>query len=706
MTAESSSDVKFEIGHVLLIDIVGYSKLLINEQRERLETLNEIVRTTPQFRDSEASGMLIGLPTGDGMALIFRDTLEAPVRCALEIGKALKNYSAIPVRMGIHSGPLSEVRDVNERANIAGAGINTAQRVMDCGDAGHILLSKRIAEDLGQYRHWQPLLHDLGECEVKHGARVHIYSLHSDEFGNPAVPAKLVFATVQASARKRSRILRVAALMAAVCVVATVARLLLLRTENRTASGKSWNAISDKSIAVLPFVDLSQAKDQEYFCDGISEEILDALAKIEGLRVVARTSSFSFKGKNADVGQIAQKLNVQNILEGSLRREGNRIRITAQLVNAANGFHLWSETYERELQGVFAVQDEITRAIVDALKIKLAIAPSVQLQPNSEAHDLYLQGLYFSNKSGEEDLRRSLDFFQRALQKDPNYAKAWTGIAKAWEWLADVYVKPLEAYPAARTAAAKAIELDDKEAEAHVYLGDSQRVLNWDIAGCDAELKRALQLDPNCGIAHVFMALSIASQGGAEAAALMHIREAVKVDPLSPIISTWAGFIDIAYGRLDDAIAEGRRTQLLDPNYLYQGSQLAVAYREKGMFAEALELYKKNAEVTGIPEPGLAITYARMGRKNDAERVLNGVKTFAATHYFAGEEIASIYVALGDNDAAFQWLERAYNEHSGSLDGIVARPIFRPLHSDPRFTALLKRIGLDPAKILVGEKKP
>jgi TolB-like protein/Flp pilus assembly protein TadD len=460
-----------------------------------------------------------------------------------------------------------------------------------------------------------------------------------------------------------------------------------------------------KSIAVLPFVDLSQAHDQDYFCDGISEEILDALAKIEGLRVVARTSSFSFKGKNADVSEIAQKLNVQNILEGSLRREGNRIRITAQLVNAANGFHLWSETYERELQGVFAVQDEITRAIVDALKIKLAIAPNVQLQPNSEAHDLYLQGLYFSNKSGEEDLRRSLDFFQRALQKDPNYAKAWTGIAKAWEWLADVYVKPLEAYPAMRAAAAKAIALDEKEAEAHVYLGDSQRVLNWDVAGCDAELKRALQLDPNCGIAHVFRALSLASEGDAEGAQL-HIGEAVKLDPLSPITSTFAGFIDIAYGRLDDAIAEGRRTQSLDPNYLYQGSQLAVAYREKGMFAEALELYKKAAEVSGIPQPGLAITYAKMGRRSDAERVLGEVKTFAAAHYFAGEEIASIYVALGDNDAAFQWLERAYNEHSGSLHGIVARPIFRPLHSDPRFAALLKRIGLDPAKALVSPNKP
>ena len=505
--------------------------------------------------------------------------------------------------------------------------------------------------------------------------------------------------TTRKTGRKLMWVTGVVAILAAALFVS--GRLNLFHSKPSTTTAPA----NDKSIAVLPFVDLSQAKDQEYFCDGISEEILDTLAKIEGLRVVARTSSFSFKGKNADVGEIAQKLNVQNILEGSLRREGNRIRITAQLVSAANGFHLWSETYERELQGVFTVQDEITRAIVDALKIKLAIAPSVQPQRNTEAYDLYLQGLYLSNKSDEESLRKSLALFQRSLEMDPSSARAWTGIAKVWLWLADVYVKPLDAYPAVRTAATKAIALDEKEAEAHVYLGDSRRVLDWNVAGCEAELKRALQLDPNSGTAHLFLALALASQGNAEDAHL-HIGEAVKLDPLSPIISTFAGFIHIAYGRLDEAVAEGRRTQLLDPNYLYQGSQLAVAYREKGMFAEALELYKKAAELSGIPQPGLAITYARMGRRNEAERVLGEVKTFAATHYFAGEEIASIYVALGDNDAAFQWLERAYQEHSGSLHGIVPRPIFRPLHSDPRFAAILKRIGLDPAKILIGATKP
>jgi adenylate cyclase len=479
----------------------------------------------------------------------------------------------------------------------------------------------------------------------------------------------------------------------------------LVRSKSLVTPRPSESATApQKSIAVLPFVDLSQAHDQDYFCDGISEEILDALAKIEGLRVVARTSSFSFKGRNADVGEIAQKLNVQNVLEGSLRREGNRIRISAQLVSAANGSHLWSETYERELQGVFALQDEITRSIVDALKIKLALAPPARAQQNTEAYDLYLQGLYFSNKSDEESLRKSLSLFQRALDKDPNFARAWTGIAKAWEWLADAYVKPLEAYPAMRAAASKAIELDQTEAEAHCYLGDSKRVLDWDVAGGEAELKRALQLDPNLGTAHFFLALSLASRGEAESAQA-HMKEAVKLDPLSPIIGSFSGMMQLAYRHLDDAIAELRRTQLLDPNYVYQHSELADAYREKGMFAEALELYKKAGEVTRVSQAGLAITYAKMGRRNEAERVLNELKTLAATHYVAGESIASICVALGDNDAAFQWLERAYHEHSGSLQGIAVRPEFRPLHFDPRFADLLKRIGLDPGKVLATAKR-
>src|SRR5438034_4260682 len=263
----------------------------------------------------------------------------------------------------------------------------------------------------------------------------------------------------------------------------------------------------EKSIAVVPFLDLSQAKDQEYFCDGISEEILHALAKVDGLRVVARASSFSFKGTSVNASEVGKKLNVENVLEGSLRRQGNRVRITAELINARSGFHLWSETYDRELKDVFALQDEITRSIVDALKIKLAVSLPAREQRNTEVYDLYLQGLFFSNKSSEEDLRRALNFFQRSLEKDPTFARAWTGIAKVWYFLADVYVKPLEAYPASKEAALKAIALDDKDAEATCYLSEAKRVLDWDLAGADEELKRALQLDPNSASAHLFSGL-------------------------------------------------------------------------------------------------------------------------------------------------------------------------------------------------------
>src|SRR5437867_10701186 len=358
---------------------------------------------------------------------------------------------------------------------------------------------------------------------------------------------------------------------------------------NKTAAATP-NELPAKSIAVLPFVDLSQAKDQEYFCDGISEEILDALAKVEGLRVVARTSSFSFKGKNADVTEIARKLNVQNILEGSLRREGSRIRVTAQLINARDGFHIWSDTFERELQGVFAVQDEITRAIVDALKIKLAVAPPARTRQNTEAYDLYLKGLYFLNKSDEQNLRKSLTLFQRALDIDPNFARAWTGIAKDWEWLADAYVRPLEAYPAMRAAAKKAIELDEKEAEAHCYLGDSMEVLDFDVAGCQAELRRALQLDSNCATAHLFLAFEGADGGDSEAA-LAHVRQAVQLDPLLPILSDFASSLYLACNRLDDALAEAQRTESLAPGFVYENSALGKVYREKGMLAEAVTIF-------------------------------------------------------------------------------------------------------------------
>src|SRR5438067_648396 len=455
----------------------------------------------------------------------------------------------------------------------------------------------------------------------------------------------------------------------------------------------------DKSIAVLPFADLSEAKDQEYFCDGISEEILDGLAKVDGLRVVGRTSSFSFKGKNANASEVGKKLNVASVLEGTLRREGNRVRITAELVNTRNGFHLWSETYERELQGVFALQDEITRSIVDALKIKLAVSLPAHEQRNTEAYELYLQGLFFSNKSIEADLRRTLDFFKSALEKDPTFSRAWTGIAKVWYFLADVYVKPLEAYPASGEAALKTIALNEQDAESHCYLSEAKRVLDWDLEGADAELKRALELDPNSAPAHFFLSLLPLFRGELQEG-LRLVLEAEKLDPVSPITSYVATAAYLANDRIDDAINEGQRTLLLDPNYFYLDSDLAAAYRDKGNFQEAIALYTKFQEATLLPSSGLAITYLRMDRQVEARNILTQLLQAREKRYVSAPVIAAVYVALGDKEEAFRWLERAFAEHSGILQWIAFIPEFRPLHSDARFPHLLRRIGASRNSIL------
>jgi serine/threonine-protein kinase len=455
----------------------------------------------------------------------------------------------------------------------------------------------------------------------------------------------------------------------------------------------------EKSIAVLPFLDLSQAKDQEYFCDGISEEILHTLAKVDGLRVVGRTSSFSFKGTGIAASEVGKKLNVASVLAGSLRREGNRVRITAELINTRNGFDLWTETYDRELAGVFALQDEITRSIVDALKIKLAGALSAQPQRNREVYDQYLQGLYFSNKSSEEDLRRALSFFQRAVEKDPTFSRAWTGIAKVWYFLADVYVKPLDAYPASREAALKAISLDEKDAEAHCYLSEAKRVLDWDLAGADAELKRALQLDPNSAPAHLFSGLHPLFHGQLKDG-LQLILEAEKLDPVSPITSYVATAAYLANNRIDDAVIEGQRTLQLDPNYFYLDSVLAAAYRDKGNFPEAIALYTKAQEATHLPSSGLAITYARMGRQTEARNILAQLVQAREKRYVSAPLIAAVSTALGDKEEAFRWLELAYEEHSGVLQWVAFLPEFRALHSDARFPHLLQRISASQDTIL------
>src|SRR5438552_5666876 len=332
MAAEIKKEIELEIGHVLFIDIVGYSKLLITEQSDQLQKLKEIVWGTEQFRLAQAEGKLLRLPTGDGGALVFRNHPEAPVLCAMEISKELKRHPELQVRMGIHSGPVNEITDLNAQANIAGAGINIAKRVMDCGDAGHILLSKHVADDLEQYPRWRSHLHDLGECEVKHGVRVGIVNLSGDRVGNAAAPNKF-----QAIKKRRAH-MRWATVAVALLVLRAIVVGTFFFSHRPTTPALR---VLDKSIAVLPFENRSEDKANAYFTDGVQDEILTDLAKIADLKVISRTSVLQYKsGVARNLREIAQQLGVANVVEGSVQRLGNRVRVNAQLIDARNDAHL------------------------------------------------------------------------------------------------------------------------------------------------------------------------------------------------------------------------------------------------------------------------------------------------------------------------------------------------------------------------------
>jgi adenylate cyclase len=453
---------------------------------------------------------------------------------------------------------------------------------------------------------------------------------------------------------------------------------------------------SDKSIAVLPFTDLSPDKDHAYFSDGVAEEILSALAKVDGLRVAARRSSFWFKEKEAELPEIAQKLNVDHVLEGSVRRDGNRVRVAAELIDAREGFTIWSETYEREMHGIFAVQDEITCSIVDALKLKLAISPQPPSR-STDAYDDYLQGLFYSDKSTEPELRKGLEFFERALQKDPKFSRAWTGIAKSWLWLADAYVRPLEAYPKVRDAAVRALQLDDEEAEAHVYLAETKRILDWDLEAAEMEFNRAVEIEPNSTPSNYFTAAFYAVLGDRDKA-LTYLERTSKIDPASLWVNNFACELYRYFGLYDEATAAGERALQLDPTFAHWGEPaLAALYREMGRFEDAIALYTRARDFTGRPGFGLAITYARMNLRKEALEALNAA--VESWGYRPGDGIAHVHVTLGEYDDAIRELEHACEQRSSSLHSVGIAPEFVPLRSDKRFRSILQRIGLEPDKV-------
>jgi serine/threonine protein kinase len=447
------------------------------------------------------------------------------------------------------------------------------------------------------------------------------------------------------------------------------------------------------SIAVLPFADLSPQKDQEYFCDGLAEELINRLANIENLRVPARASAFSFKGKNLDIQEVGEKLNVEMVLDGSVRKAMNKLRITVELVKAADGYPIWSKIYERNVEDTFALQDEISLAIVDNLKIKLLGEEKTNLvkryTENIEAYDLYLKGRYFWNKRTEEDTNKSVEYFEQAIDIDPAFALAYAGLADcyiiygAWGFLS-----PKEAYSDAKKAALKALEIDDLLAEAHNALAYVKHIYDWDQPGAEEDFKHAIALNPSYATAHQFYAEFLVAMGRNDEA-IVEFKRAKELDPLSLIINAISGWPYRREGMYDKAIEHYKKTLEMDPDFRPAHSYLAHVYRKMGMYEEALKEYKWLNNLTGM-----GLTYAEMGKTAEANKVLNKLREQSKHRYVSAFDMASICFTIGENDQGFHWLEKSYEDREYDMTSLKVNPLFDNVRSDPRFKALLKKLNL------------
>ena len=648
--SQGSADVKFEIGHVLFIDIVGYSKLLINEQSEQIQKLKQIVRGTEQFRLAEAEGKLLRLPTGDGGALVFRTTPEAPVLCALEIAKALKSHPKIHVRMGIHSGPVNEVTDLNEQANIAGAGINIAQRVMDCGDAGHILLSRHVADDLKHYARWRPYLHEIGECKVKHGEIISLVNFYTEELGNPQRPQNI------------------------------------------------RGAAPAKSVAVLPFVNMSADKHDEYLSDGMTEELINALAKVPGLRVPGRTSCFAFKGKTeADIfRKVGDQLHVNTVLEGSVRKAGEKLRVTAQLINVSDGYHLWSKDYDGDMNDILNFQSNVAKRVVEALQVKLGFeaARALAKKPteNPEAHRLYLLGRYEFGKYSEAGWTSSIRYYEQALKLDPNYALAYCGLADTYAYMGGVVMPSKEAVVKEKEFAQKALELDPELPEAHLSLACALGgAFDW--RNAQIEFDRAIELNPNLAWAYEIYAWFLGGLGRLDEA-IAKDKKAIELDPLNSFFQSALAYFLYHARRYDDAIVQIKKTLELDPASTLGRHFLGCCLLWKGDTAGAIaEFQRSKIVVTGAWYQGLlGYAYAISGDRPKAEQMLRELEEMAKRQYVSSTAFADIHLGLGEREKALDWLDKSYQDQESACWYLTVDPIYDSVRNELRFQALVQKV--------------
>ena len=639
-----------EIAHVLFIDVVGFTRLLVNEQGDVLNDLNRTIRQAPAFQSAESAGKLVRLPSGDGMALAFFTQPEAPVKCAREISEALKNHPRFLVRMGIHSGPVSALTDVNDRPVVAGTGINMAQRVMDCGDAGHILLSRRIADDLGQYSRWTPQLHDLGEIEVKHGVKLGLVNFYGDAFGNSAVPGKIKQARMSQVAKGTAAAGPISAgnrkpalaLVAVLLLIAVALTLFLVRHRSslQSPAGSSTAMATapagveknnSKSVAVLPFENLSGEPENAFFTDGVQDEIRTHLAKVADLKVISRTSVMQYKTTAArNLSEIAQALKVAHILEGSVQRVSNRVRVAVQLIDARTDAQLWAEHYDRPLDDVFAIQSEIAKAIVEQLRARISPTEKAAIEKppttNLAAYDLYnrAKALIATSAFGtrfRDDLPRAAQLLDDAVAQDPLFVDAYCELAGVHDYIYFYGIDPSPARLAlGEKAVTSALKLRPESGEAHLTKAQHLYRGYLDYEGARAELVIARGSLPN-----------------------------------DPRVLELTGYIDRRQGRQKEGLANLERALELDPRNFGTLQQIALSYGSFRLYPEMAAVLDRALAVVPAEvavDTRVARAQVNLDWQADTGPLHTVIAEILAENPAAAESIADnwLYLALCERD--------------------------------------------------------
>jgi len=635
-----------KLAAIMFTDMVGYTALMqqneqqakINRDRHR-EVLNTAIK--------ENSGIILQY-YGDGTLSIFNSAVDA-VSSAVKIQQYLQKEPKIPLRIGIHTGDV-----VHDEEGIYGDGVNIASRVESMAVPGSVLISGKVFDEIKN--HTQFDTKSYGPFQLKNVENpIRIYGLIADGCLTPS-PDEL----------------------------------------------KGKGSPVNRSIAVMPFVNMSTDPENEYFSDGITEEILNALVKVDGLQVTSRTSSFAFKGKNMDVREIGKQLNVTSVLEGSVRKAGNKVRITAQLINCVDDYHLWSESYDRQLEDIFDVQDEISRKIANQLRAKLTsedMKENLVTAPteNLDAYNTYLKGTFYLSHWTPEGAKKGIDYFYQAIEKEENFSLPYSGLAYCYTMLGAMgQMPPLKAYPIGKEMAQKALELDNELAESHVAIALIKLFYEWDLDGTAQSLERAKELNPGSANVYHFYALYYVARGKYEEG-VDSIKKALELDPLSLIINQHYAEGLIWVGKLEESLAQLDKTLEMDPNFRPAIENKGWVYIEMGDYEKAIKTFQRFQELTGHllkGMVGLGYAYAINGNIEKANECLDKLakREKVEPEVMLHMDYAVIYTALNDRDKLFYHVEEALKQKSG-VYFIKTATIFEEIRKDPRYQKLMKKYG-------------